>query len=339
MTDQSKKVSQLTIATSAANTDRVVLLSNPSTNAALKTISITNLNIPSTNTSSIGYILTTNTSGRAQWSAFTGVNYVTSITTANAYTATSNDSVLLVNPYVVGANVTITLPIESAIEGKEILVKNIDSTGNKKVRITTDDVGNAYLEDPVTGSFVTYYDLIETGQAETWIHDGNVYRHLNTARATPIFYTNANTYAQVVIKNASAGNNASSDLVLYNNAGNEAAGTGPFIDVGINSNTYSNSTYSIGSFSDAYVFNAGGNLAIGTSDDRTIVFHANGTTSEKKVMTVNSSAVLISTIFQTPQLTKQNNSTGTPGQICWDGDYIYVCTATNTWKRATLNSF
>ena len=307
MTDQSKKVSQLTIATSAANTDRVVLLSNPSTNAALKTISITNLNIPSTNTSSIGYILTTNTSGRAQWSAFTGVNYVTSITTANAYTATSNDSVLLVNPYVVGANVTITLPIESAIEGKEILVKNIDSTGNKKVRITTDDVGNAYLEDPVTGSFVTYYDLIETGQAETWIHDGNVYRHLNTARATPIFYTDANTYAQVVIKNASAGNNASSDLVLYNNAGNEAAGTGPFIDVGINSNTYSNSTYSIGSFSDAYVFNAGGNLAIGTSDDRTIVFHANGTTSEKKVMTVNSSAVLISTIFQTPQLTKQNH--------------------------------
>jgi len=46
MTDQSKKVSQLTIATSAANTDRVVLLSNPSTNASLKTIALTNLSLP-----------------------------------------------------------------------------------------------------------------------------------------------------------------------------------------------------------------------------------------------------------------------------------------------------
>lgn len=339
MADNSKKVSELPVAVNAANTDRVVLLTNPATNAALKTIALTNFNIPSTNTDSVGYILTTNTSGRAQWSAFTGVNSVRSITSANTYTVTANDSVMLVNPYVVTSNVTVTLPIEGAIEGKEILIKNIDATGNKKVRITTDDVGNAYLEHPVTGSFVTYYDLVETGQAETWIHDGSVYRHLNTARATPVFYTNANTYAQVVVKNASNGENASSDLVLYNNAGNEAAGTGPFIDVGINSNTYSNATYSIGSFSDAYVFNAGGNLAIGTSDDKSIIFHANGTTSDKKVMTVNSTAVTLSTILQAPQATKLNNSTGSTGQICWDGNYIYVCTATNTWKRATLNSF
>jgi len=53
MTDQSKKVSQLTIATSAANTDRVVLLSNPSTNAALKTITVANL------ASSLSYAPTT----------------------------------------------------------------------------------------------------------------------------------------------------------------------------------------------------------------------------------------------------------------------------------------
>jgi len=27
---------------------------------------------------------------------------------------------------------------------------------------------------------------------------------------------------------------------------------------------------------------------------------------------------------------------GNAGEICWDADYIYVCTATNTWKRATI---
>lgn len=34
--------------------------------------------------------------------------------------------------------------------------------------------------------------------------------------------------------------------------------------------------------------------------------------------------------------TKASTDTGTPGQICWDADYIYVCTATDTWKRSPL---
>jgi hypothetical protein len=28
--------------------------------------------------------------------------------------------------------------------------------------------------------------------------------------------------------------------------------------------------------------------------------------------------------------------TGTAGEICWDASYIYVCTATNTWKRSAI---
>jgi hypothetical protein len=29
-------------------------------------------------------------------------------------------------------------------------------------------------------------------------------------------------------------------------------------------------------------------------------------------------------------------ATGTTGDICWDSNYIYVCTATNTWKRVAI---
>lgn len=36
------------------------------------------------------------------------------------------------------------------------------------------------------------------------------------------------------------------------------------------------------------------------------------------------------------QQTKASNATGTTGQICWDSNYIYICTATNTWKRVAL---
>jgi len=31
--------------------------------------------------------------------------------------------------------------------------------------------------------------------------------------------------------------------------------------------------------------------------------------------------------------------TGNAGEICWDSDYVYVCVATNTWKRAALSSW
>lgn len=46
--------------------------------------------------------------------------------------------------------------------------------------------------------------------------------------------------------------------------------------------------------------------------------------------------VTISGILQAPQTTKASNAVGITGQICWDANYIYVCTATNTWKRSPL---
>jgi len=33
------------------------------------------------------------------------------------------------------------------------------------------------------------------------------------------------------------------------------------------------------------------------------------------------------------------SDTGTAGEICWDASYIYVCTATNTWKRTAISTW
>ena len=33
------------------------------------------------------------------------------------------------------------------------------------------------------------------------------------------------------------------------------------------------------------------------------------------------------------------SDTGKAGQIAWDSDYIYICVATNTWKRAELSTW
>ena len=62
------------------------------------------------------------------------------------------------------------------------------------------------------------------------------------------------------------------------------------------------------------------------------------------VVTVNVNArntsitgnVTITGVFSAPQQTKAASDPGTVGQVCWDSTYIYVCTATNTWKRCQL---
>ena len=33
------------------------------------------------------------------------------------------------------------------------------------------------------------------------------------------------------------------------------------------------------------------------------------------------------------------SATGNVGEICWDASYLYVCTATNTWKRSLISTW
>ena len=60
-----------------------------------------------------------------------------------------------------------------------------------------------------------------------------------------------------------------------------------------------------------------------------------GTSTPHALLDVASSSIILET-SSTPTL---STSTCVTGQIQWDASYIYVCTASNNWKRATLNSF
>jgi hypothetical protein len=57
-----------------------------------------------------------------------------------------------------------------------------------------------------------------------------------------------------------------------------------------------------------------------------------GTTSPTAALDVNSDTVRVRTA-RTPA---SATATGNAGDICWDANYIYVCTATNTWKRTLI---
>lgn len=41
----------------------------------------------------------------------------------------------------------------------------------------------------------------------------------------------------------------------------------------------------------------------------------------------------------TPTVPASATASGTAGDIAWDADYIYVCTATNTWKRVAISTW
>ena len=43
--------------------------------------------------------------------------------------------------------------------------------------------------------------------------------------------------------------------------------------------------------------------------------------------------------ISTPRTPASSSANGYPGEFCWDADYLYLCTGTNTWKRIELTTF
>jgi len=76
--------------------------------------------------------------------------------------------------------------------------------------------------------------------------------------------------------------------------------------------------------SEAMRIDSSGRLLVGTSSD-----------SGGALLQVNGDRVRIATA-KTPA---SAGATGTTGEICWDANYIYVCTATNTWKRTAISTW
>jgi hypothetical protein len=76
--------------------------------------------------------------------------------------------------------------------------------------------------------------------------------------------------------------------------------------------------------SEAMRLDTSGRLLVGTSSQ-----------SGGSLLQVNDDRIRIAS-SKTPA---SASDTGTAGEICWDADYIYVCTATDTWKRTAISTW
>jgi len=101
-------------------------------------------------------------------------------------------------------------------------------------------------------------------------------------------------YAQLAFTNRSSNANASTDVILYSNNGNDASG---YIDIGITSSNFSDPDYTITGKGDGYIFMVGaeagvqdkGNLVLATSDtglENKIIFAAGGLASDNTQMVI-----------------------------------------------------
>lgn len=95
------------------------------------------------------------------------------------------------------------------------------------------------------------------------------------------FFGNVNSYSQLNYQNLNAGNNASTDLVLTADNGND---TTNFVDFGINSSTYNLGTFTITGINDGYLYSQSSNLAIGTAAAaKSVKFFQGGTLAANEV--------------------------------------------------------
>ena len=95
----------------------------------------------------------------------------------------------------------------------------------------------------------------------------------------------------------------------------------------------------------------GSNLTLLSSSSNGVLYASGNVVSSESDFTYNSSSdtlnvgrivttgsIEVGTLFKSNLVVGQTSTTtGTPGQICWDADYIYVCTSTNIWKRVALD--
>jgi hypothetical protein len=211
MANDSKRVSQLGVTSTLSLTDRVLVLTNPSSAANVQTITVNNFAnalgntlsifstniIPATdNTYSLG-----NSSN--QWQSLyvsanaiyvggtplsvvngalavngvsistTNTNIAVTYVSSNSYIANISDEIILCDPNTAGNNITVTLPVPAA-NGKIYTVKNINGEGYN-VYVQSSD-SSSTIEVHGAGILNSYDNIANSGNTVTWVYGQGAYR-------------------------------------------------------------------------------------------------------------------------------------------------------------------
>ena len=202
---------------------------------------------------------------------------------------------LTVNDLIILGNVSNTIP--TTVNGPIIYVANTATTyaGINNSGLSTGNIANNYYASILYNTSSNTWNMsignstgITSGNiyannvvANANLHLGNAYNNYDFPNALLQGDVNIDSYAQYVLKNYSQTANASADIVAVNNAGDDGNN---YIDMGINSNVYSNVDYAVTGANDGYLYVNGGNLVIGTQTaGKVLNFFTGGTDNLNKI--------------------------------------------------------
>lgn len=232
---------------------------------------------------------------------------------------------------------------DSLAIGDQFLIRDIDDTGSPNKSVTISgmtralDTGTAlapalaFASDKNTGIYSPGADqvAISTNGTERLFIDSAGKIGIGTASPTGKLDVTGSNVPLIVQSTVAASNYiahrhvTSGDIAYIGNGGGGALTAGTASDYAIRANLGS-LIFGCNGDNERARIDSSGRLLVGTSSD-----------SGGALLQVNGDRVRIATA-KTPA---SAGATGTTGEICWDANYIYVCTATNTWKRTAISTW
>jgi hypothetical protein len=167
-------------------------------------------------------------------------------------------------------------------------------------------------------------------------------------------------YAQAALTNTAA--TGSSDWIAYGDNYPGPNNDHGWMDMGYTGSGFNDPAFTITKPNDGYLFTGavagsglGGNLVLATDNTGTykdIVFatgsfYANAEVARFHGNTINGGTFTVQSdilakgklVLGAGQAPATSTSAGVAGQVAYDANYVYVCVATNTWKRTALSTW
>ena len=258
--------------TVAANGSSFVSVGNSSINSVINSSSITIGNTTANATTAATYRTISNTTG------IVTVNPVSISIAANASS----------NLFIGNSTVNATMNTSSIVL--------LNTISNVSVNTSTIYIGNTQSNSIVNSIAITANVINAVSLVSIGLSSGYNFAGITGGIVGVEGNGNVNNYFEFVSQNANTGNNATTDLILTADSGNDSVN---YIDLGINGSNYNQTAYNIGGALEGYLYSSNSSLSIGTAaNNGTIKFHANGTTSTDLKVTISANSLTVAnTVF------------------------------------------
>lgn len=283
------------------------------------------------------------------WGGTVLTGQMINIGSGNSWTASSgNQTALGIDPTVnqsstAGYTALLVNPTETATGSGTKLLADFQVGGTSKTRI--DNTGSHYLSNGA--SIIDFNTTDETTNYERAMHywNSNVY-----TIATQTGGSGSSRQLQITANNVSLtlrpGGASGVGLYQFNSGTSVSGGHGVRATGTFSANSSLNVAFSVEpTMNQSSTAGYTGLLvnvtetATGSGSKLLADFQVGGTSkfkiSNTGKITTSGNVINVATA-KTPS---SASDTGTTGDIAWDTNYVYVCTATNTWKRSALSTW